>query len=257
MAAPYLLDDDDEGSVCLVQYDNRSGKELNEKFPMGDLVAYTRHGCHKDKTCKYIDNVGSRAYDDLPPWWAKVSAVRDAMRDESCEYVMWLDTDATTEWKWSHAEIAKAVVKEKTIGIARDPKAFGEDINAGVFVVRNNDSGQQFMDKWRQQFQSECWEKTPARDGNGTSPWNVNSKNTNCDTSWAGRSYEQGTLNSMYQSDSDPFNIMPYCSMQQGLSSEPESKSCQGSDNVYTRHFAVHKKRGMEEHILSAGTAQK
>ena len=77
-------------TICLYQFDDRADDALGAQL---ELTMLNKARCEADATC--VRHTFERApHATMPPYWAKVSLVRDHMRTHSeCEIVAWLDTD--------------------------------------------------------------------------------------------------------------------------------------------------------------------
>jgi hypothetical protein len=174
--------------ILLVTYDDRHeeyqdySKAINERY------------CKKFNI-DIKDYSDSKKYDKLPPWWRKVFIVQDAINDNpQYDYVLWMDKDAA----FSVQTDIRKLIDDSFFIISRDPWLFilrpwAQEyyINAGVFMVKNDENGKNLLDEWITGYKESEWcHKSQNKcdlhfyAGSG---WRTTSK-------WAGDTYEQGYL---------------------------------------------------------------
>jgi hypothetical protein len=156
--------------VAVVCYDDRNTKniiklkDINEKYckAMGyDFLFFT----------EYPED------DKYPPYWIKVKIVKDILMSDKYDYVMWIDSDACFcdhkfEIPWLFYDSKTSFVMSSEDGL------FPCDFNAGVWFVKNDDIGKEFMEEWIDGYNEKMWWKTD--------------KGWGCRGNWAGIYYEQG-----------------------------------------------------------------
>ncbi len=161
---------------AIVQYDDR---ELNNNEQ--ELVNINK----KYAAAHNYDYIFLKdGYNHLPPYWAKVAAVRDVMKQGKHKGVCWIDTDAVFV---NHSKSIEEFcnnegVREAAFVMAKDPPQWNMDFNAGVWFVRNNSHGNAVMDHWMK-----CWDAV-------MNDWTKEGTKWKCSGVWAGPSYEQGAF---------------------------------------------------------------
>lgn len=142
---------------------------------------------------------------NIPPYWLKVLDVQEALKSNQYDIVVYVDLDACfLDFNMSLETVINRIDTDS--GRISD-MYFGEDsadetlANTGVFLVRNTPLGVILMDTWK----SMCINDKGERQ-NACSAWDkVKSKWTCKHCEWAGREYEQGTMNNLV--DLFPDNI--------------------------------------------------
>jgi len=124
----------------------------------------------------------------LPIYWKKIQLVQEILLTlPSDEYVMWMDSDTMI----CHNEISLNVLiedNEKSIFIGNDFPHITNTYNAGVFIIKNNETGKRFIDDCINMYLS----KQECRYENGE---------FTLGKEWAGSCYEQGIMNKLLKSE--------------------------------------------------------
>ena len=203
--------------LCLVQYDNRFYKMMNPALKQG--IELNQKRCAEHGQCKHVMKTQTQM--DLPPYWAKVQAVREVMDDQpDCATIMWLDSDAVV----SRVDAAVSVVPPgKSMVISGDipPWEGEEDFNAGVWVAKNTAQGRALMDRWMAHYPADKWKKS-----DDDHSWT-------CSGAWAGVDYEQGSFRAHLMTD-EQVHKLDWRELQ---SPYPEEHP-----NSIAFHFAAHHK---------------
>lgn len=134
---------------------------------------------------------------NVPPYWLKVVDVQEALNTGRYDLVAYVDLDACfLDFSTPLVAVISRIDTEK--GNISD-MYFGEDCteltmaNTGVFLVRNTQLGRLLMQTWK----SMCVNSKGERQ-NACSAWDkIDNKWTCKYCEWAGREYEQGTLNQL------------------------------------------------------------
>ena len=169
---------------CLVQSDDRTSGELGD---MERLMDRNKNMCARDGSCTYLrDPVDSTT---VPSYWRKVHAVQKCLERNECGACLYVDTDAVVNrrlWK-PHGASIDDLLESKDFGMTCD---WGRDrFNAGVFAVRNNDTGRAIVDAWsKSRPASGTW----TRDAAGK--WSCTDPRTGRACPFAGEHYEQGAF---------------------------------------------------------------
>ena len=124
----------------------------------------------------------------LPVYWWKVQKMLEYIETSNLDYVMWMDSDTIVCQNTFRLEELISTSPESSIFIARHYIGYmlhniPTDMNAGVFIVKNNQIGKQFL--------QECI--------------HVYINNPKCkvddklvlNNAWAGECYEQGVMNQL------------------------------------------------------------
>lgn len=131
----------------------------------------------KDKGYDYIflDNYENEL--DLPIYWKKIQVMKDLLTNYKVyDYIMWMDSDTLIldpDIKIDN------ILKDKSIYIGKDYQLY--DLNAGVFIIKNDNIGNMFIEDCIKTYinREEC------KDNNGK--YSLNSE-------WSGKCYEQGIM---------------------------------------------------------------
>ena len=113
-------------------------------------------------------------------YWQKLQVVLQTMEATTSDFVMWVDSDVIVQYPSLSLSIITNT-QESVIYWARDLEG-DKPLNAGVFIVRNNQSGRYFLE--------ECFRVYLARK---RECYKYNTKGLN--STWSGRCYEQGVMN--------------------------------------------------------------
>jgi hypothetical protein len=117
----------------------------------------------------------------LPIYWKKIQLVKEVLENGNFDYVMWLDSDTLIIDKLIPLEFI--LNDQSSIYMGKD-KNSKLNLNAGVFIIKNDDIGINFL--------KECIDVYINRDickdkyGN----YSLNGK-------WSGECYEQGIMNEL------------------------------------------------------------
>ena len=117
----------------------------------------------------------------LPIYWKKIQLVNDILEKGEFDYVMWLDSDTLIIDKTIPLEFILDDNSSIYMGKDKNSKL---NLNAGVFVIKNNNIGRNFL--------KECIDvyinRDICKDKNGN--YALNGK-------WSGECYEQGIMNEL------------------------------------------------------------
>jgi hypothetical protein len=188
---------------AIVQYDNRP---LNDKYKK--LVERNRRYCEK---YGYDHIFISQEY-DLPPYWRKVKVVQDTL--PKYEGVLWLDTDATVYNMDKSLDSFRKV--GKSFYCSPDGPLWNAEMNAGAWLVINDETGRGVMNKWFSSYSPDDWVRE--------NPTKWTSKGD-----WADSTYEQGAFIKLVMPVYGPtLEIHPWQTFQ----------SFKPSPEAFTFHFA-------------------
>ena len=101
---------------------------------------------------KYATKHGYRLFDESdqldktrPASWSKIRAVQRLLKEESCDWVFWLDADTVV--MNSDKKVEAFLPAHDTIDMLFSPDD-GGGYNAGVWLVRNSEWGRNFLQEW-------------------------------------------------------------------------------------------------------------
>lgn len=152
-------------TFAVVQYDNRP---LSDELKQ--LMAINKRYC---KLHGYDYFFIHKEY-PMPPYWIKIFLVQKLL--PSYTGVLWLDTDAVIHSKSSLTSICKP---NKSMYICKNRPSWG-NINAGVWLLLNTESGNQIIQDWVNSYNPKRWTFSKKWTTKGV---------------WAGPDYEQGAFN--------------------------------------------------------------
>jgi len=152
---------------AIVQYDNRP---LNDKYTK--LMERNKQYCGKHG----YDHIFISQEYDIPPYWRKVKVVQDTL--PKYEGILWLDTDATV---YNIDKPLTSFRKEgKSFYYSPDGPLLSSEMNAGVWLVLNDEIGKDIMDEWFNSYSPDNWIRENTK-------WTSKGD-------WAGYTYEQGAF---------------------------------------------------------------
>ena len=211
------------GRWAILQYDDRPlGTNEQALIDINKLYA-------KKHNYDYV--FLNSGYEQLPPYWIKVAAVRDLLASGKYVGVCWIDTDAVFV---NHRQSIEGLFDNNSNNsnnsspsflYSPDPPLWSSKFNAGVWFVRNDTGGAAIMNDWFASWQLVA--KDWSKDGNNV--WT-------CKTPWAGPSYEQGAfVNTILTAPAfaSATQSLPYQYLQSIDAKNP---------NAFTLHFAGHQK---------------
>jgi hypothetical protein len=139
-------------------------------------------------------------YGEYPPYWMKVFKIRELMNDINNDYLVWVDSDAVLTSNLDEIKRIVENIKDKVFYISRDhPEWESNGINAGVWIVKNNNLGKKFMDIWLEGYSSDKWKFIKNKwQCNGS---DINQKDIYSPCPWSGHDFEQGYLNYLISND--------------------------------------------------------
>lgn len=167
---------------------------------------------------------------ELPPWWVKVQVVKDKLTEiPEGDYVLWLDTDACIDkYDELHALVASSVM---TIASSSKPNWSCRIFNAGVWCIRNCDTGKAIMECWFDLFYPEFF----RRDETGEWKWLHK---------YAGWSFEQGAFSlNVYDKFKEHINKVCWTWIQNRFPDIPE--------HTLVHHFSRDKHEPILEYIAN------
>jgi hypothetical protein len=168
-------------SWVILQYDNR---KLDNNFE--DLMKHNQDYAKKQGYEYVYKRTG---YDYLPPYWAKVKIAQELIEEEipgtntkRYKGVLWLDTDAVIIDQ--NKRLEHFLKPGKSFVASSDATPFPEEdkapFNAGVWLVRNDQNGQEIIQEWMDKYDSNKWFLEKGK-------WATRGV-------WAGENYEQGAF---------------------------------------------------------------
>lgn len=173
----------DSEHICIVQYDDRSEEELGHQ---AELMKQNEKLCkEKSSSCTYF-NLKYNA--DKPIYWEKVFVTSDVMKSNpQCDIVAYLDSDAVMN---TSPDMFADAMKNSDFLLTDDPSLDPKKLwtqlkpfNAGVWAVRNSETGIQIMEEWKNAYNPDMWWK------NAKNRWTCG---LTCE--WGGPAYEQGAF---------------------------------------------------------------
>lgn len=156
--------------VAIVQYDNRNEHDLGA---MGGLIKINANYAKKHG---YEHIFYQDVYLNVPPYWAKVFAVLDAI-NRGFDIVLWLDSDAVVH---DFEKTVESFFEGPEVFIySSDCGIWPEFFNAGIFFVKKE--AKRVVEEWAGLYDESLWVKEPEW-------WR------HCQGRWAGEAFEQGTF---------------------------------------------------------------
>lgn len=157
---------DKKNKILIVTFENRQDEYIT--MHNKNILAYTNKWNYEYKT-----------YDtcDYNVYWCKIQYVLDALELGDYDYVMWMDSDT--------------IIMRKDIDIGTILNGFSSDIfiagdnitkydlvNSGVFIIKNSDTGKEFLRDCIRNVKKVCFNTDGTLKG-----------------MWAASCYEQGQMN--------------------------------------------------------------
>ncbi len=202
---------------AIVQYDDRPLSDTDKKL----IDINQQYAARHNYDYFFLNN----GYEHLPPYWAKVAAVHDLLKQGKHKGVCWIDTDAVFVKPSTSIDDFCNIDPTKSFYMAQDPPVHHNgNFNAGIWFVRNDTNGNSIMDHWMN-----CWNAV-AKD------WTKNGPKWHCTGTWSGPSYEQGAFidNVFKHNELSKFiKQFSYDFLQSIDASLP---------NAFTLHFSSHQK---------------
>ncbi len=207
--------------VAVVSYDNRENSDISK---LRDINA---NYCKKRGYDFYFFNSRNPHDDQYPPYWLKVKLVYDVLLTQKYDIVMWIDSDACVHNHDICVEKIFALHPNACFVASPDPQFYLSKFNAGVWIVKNNDKGKEFLETWLAKYDRSKWKKQGD-------VWNCKS------CAWAGMDYEQGSGLVLIWDDRFAPHVLhlPSCSMQE-IQPEP---------HAFTLHFMAHLKKKIKDY---------
>ena len=135
---------------CIVQYDNR--KKMGN---LARLMKINEEKCKNDENCEYVRSPKNNT---RSPYWQKVFAMKDVLKTKDCTYAMYVDSDAVL-----NTSVQNLRTINESILVTTDPRPDLHAMNAGVFMVKNDETGNAFLHDWAQIYENKVrtnWNKT-------------------------------------------------------------------------------------------------
>lgn len=156
-------------NILFVTYDDRS-KEEYVQIHNNNILDYCK---------KYGYNY--KFYDkkkiNLNNYWYKIYLVLKELENNNYDYVIWLDSDTIIlDFTIDIKDIINSYNSD--IFVVDDNISVHENINAGIFIIKNNDVGKQFLKDCLNSLKPMCVRKDNSLNGK-----------------WARTCYEQGIMN--------------------------------------------------------------
>ena len=154
--------------IAVCQFEDRDNQDDLNKLMLQNMEYCRIHG---------YDHVRLKSLEEqVPPYWAKVFVIRNALRDY--DVVLMLDSDAVV-----HGLDKK--IGEVLFGFPGEHVFYADDVwfseaNAGVLIFTKE--AKDIVDFWLSLYHPDMWH------------YNKTSKKWKCDGIWAGPEYEQGSL---------------------------------------------------------------
>ena len=190
----------------------------------------------------------------MPPWWWKVFAVRDVIRQDpnpDTLLVLWMDADAvlTPCGRMDPVQLALSDVGH-CMWISPDAPPAQYAFNAGVFLIRGSVKGRQLMDAWCALYRPEHWQRVhnnPTTSVTNTTvligedrqsshrPWRWQ----HVVGSWGGEAFEQGSFCAHILPQAAHYGIvsLPYYVFNEVHCNAPHHHSL--AVHMYGQHAAV------------------
>jgi hypothetical protein len=200
----------------IVQYDDRKIDTDTEILVKENKEYAKKHGY----TYKFINS----GYTDIPPYWRKVSLVKDLL--PNYKGVLWLDTDAVI---FDSSKSLESLTKSRhSMFISRDNwRAKKNHFNAGVWMIKNTPDMNTLMSDWENQYKEEDWLR------NSDGKWHSKGK-------WSNITYEQGSFTHNIATKYNKYIKWLPCNILQGA-----------IEDINTDHepFVIHFMDKLKEHI--------
>lgn len=165
--------------IAFVTYDDRSEKYQEYTEIINQIY------CDKYKIT-YYDFSKLQKYGNVPPWWRKVFFIRDLIKENNFDYIIWMDKDAafadhqinvnqiiqnnpTYSFFISYDPVFGNAINDVNSGLFNDlTRNLTYHINTGVFIVKNDTVGNNIIDLWIEGY------------NNKKHLWSIKNKNTHC-----------------------------------------------------------------------------
>jgi hypothetical protein len=140
---------------------------------------------HNENIKKYCDKWGynyiyiPKNETEYSPYWYKVILVNDILKTNKYDYVFWMDSD--TIINNFIIDIGEDILDryDSDILVASD-NVPNDVMNAGLFVIRNSKTGNNFMEDWVNSYKKYCIKNNKSLRGK-----------------WSMSCYEQGNMNKL------------------------------------------------------------
>lgn len=159
-------------TTAVVQFDTRESARSSE------LVKQNTEFC---QSAGYDHLFVSGTLEELPPYWAKVFAVRNVAASGRYDSILFLDTDAVV---MDESLRMDDLFREGGHFVAGGPGK----MNAGVFAVKCNRHGLAILEDWASCYDPSDWTFSPHKE-TAKLKWRTKGGE------WAGPGYEQHALN--------------------------------------------------------------
>lgn len=159
--------------ILILQIEDRNDSKLN------NFMNYNKLICNK-YNIEYIYKKKSRVM--VPPYWGKIYEIYEIMKEKpSLDYIMWLDSDAFF-FNYNNDRFHNFIKKYSKYSMifTKDMPPWRGEFNAGVFIIKNDEIGQNIIKEWLSHYNPNNWKYENM-------VWTTNTK-------WAGDSYEQGSF---------------------------------------------------------------
>lgn len=164
--------------ICFVTLETRTTLEYikihNETF-MNYASRYNYTYVFTDKCTSTIHHVHN-------PYWCKIYLLYDLIKTKKYDYVFWVDSDTCVYNANFNLELYLNTYNSYSIIASHDDSP--RTLNAGVFGIKNDDKGIQFLEEWMKYYQSDTFKNKCQKHGSNE-----------LNGLWAGICYEQSWLN--------------------------------------------------------------
>jgi len=159
--------------ILVLQIEDRTDNFLQQLMDQNKKICL-------ENDIKYINL--KTASSNVPPYWGKVFEIQKLMSNNEYDYIFWLDSDAFF-YNFNKKKIDKLLDKYSNYSFiitADMPPWDVNDFNAGAFIVKNNNTSRDIINKWLTYYHPE--------------KWRVENNKWVTDEQWAGPEYEQGSF---------------------------------------------------------------
>lgn len=193
--------------LCLVQYDDRA-----------KLPDHNRLLCEESPNCTYHVPPNDPS---MPPYWLKVKSCVDLLKDDRCDVIMWVDSDAYLQTSdmaaffrlFNPSDSSRG--RRASFALSRDqpPWVEADAVNTGVFLFKNDLEGRVIVRSWLNRYEPSKWETVDGEwrcrywcgmlcDFPSLPKWKT--------CTWAGVQYEQGAMRDIHKSGLFNIRLLPW-----------------------------------------------
>lgn len=176
----------------VLQYDDRP-----IEYEYANLMNRNKKYC---KQHGYAYKFIKRGYSNIPPYWRKVSLVKEYLKNY--KGILWLDTDAVIFNL--NISLDSLTNSSKQLFISNDDwNSHPLHFNTGIWIIKNTIEMHRLLDDWIHTYNEKDWLKDSMNKWHSTG-------------GWSGTTYEQGSFNKNIYSKYKEYIKSPPCNILQG-----------------------------------------